>query len=110
MADKKIPRHEKMYKDSPTLASDEDGKKYIKKSPTEAEKKTARVSDGTEGMAINEHGPMYERHMKEISDMSDRHLAERKDTTKRHMKEMKKAAPENGEDMIDKVEENTGEK
>lgn len=107
--DKKIPRHEKMYKDSPKLATDESGKKYIKKGPTEAEKKTARTEDGTEGMA--EQGPMYERHMKETSDMHDRHLAERKDMVKRQMKEMKKAMPEDqtGEGKIDKVKETKAE-
>lgn len=101
------PKYKKMYKDSPTIASDENGKKYIKKGPTEAEKKTARTSDGTEGSAINEHEPVYERHMKELSDMSDRHMSERKDMTKRHMKEMKSMAPseddEAGKEEIDRI-------
>lgn len=102
------PKHKKMYANSPTLETDESGKKYIKKnSPNAAEKKTSEVNSGTDGMQITEQGPMYERHMKEISDMSDRHLAERKDITKRHMSEMKKNTPsdevDTGEEQIKKI-------
>ncbi len=94
-------KHEKMYANSPTLETDENGKKYIKKnSPNEAEKKSAEVNDGTDGMKVH-----YERQLKELSDMSDRHLAERKDMTKRHMSEMKKSTPaETGADEIDRIE------
>lgn len=107
--ERKIPKYEKMYKNSPKIDTDESGKKYIKKGPSEAEEKSARTSDGTEGVKMDEHGPMYERHMKETSDMHDRHLDERKDMVKRHMKEMKKATPD-GEEMIEKVEGNKKEK
>lgn len=102
------PKHKKMYANSPTLETDSDGKKYIKKnSPNEAEKKTSEVNSGTDGMQQTEHGPMYDRHMKETSDMHDRHLEERKDMVKRQMKEMKKMAPEEGESgkkEINKIE------
>lgn len=100
--EKKRPKHEKMYANSPTLETDENGKKYIKKnSPNEAEKKTSEQSSGTDGMAITEHGPMYDRHMNEVSDMHDRHLAERKDMTRRHMKEMQKISPKDGSESGD---------
>lgn len=114
--EKKTPKHEKFYKNSPKLESDENGKKYIKKGgPSEAEKETARTSDGTQGTPVTEQGPMYERHMEEVSDMHDRHLTERKDMVKRHMKEMKKSMPEESEEgakgkkMISKVEKNKAE-
>lgn len=112
--EKRIPKHEKMYANSPTLETDENGKKYIKKGPSEAEKETARTSDGTQGTPITEQGSMYERHMEEVSDMHDRHLTERKDMVKRHMKEMKKSMPEEsegstGKEMVKKVEKNKAE-
>ncbi len=100
------PKYKKMYKDSPTLATDESGKKYIKKGPTEAEKKASEVNAGTDGIPVTEHGPMYERHIKEVSDMQDRHLAERKDITKRHMKEMQKMKPaeeSTGKEEIERI-------
>lgn len=104
------PKHKKMYANSPTLETDEDGKKYIKKnSPNDAEKRSSEVNSGTDGIQKTEHGPMYERQMQELSDMNDRHLSERKDMTKRHMNEMKKATPddegESGEEEIKKIKE-----
>jgi len=82
---KKERMSEKMYKNSPTLASDENGKKYIKKNePTEAEKKSARVNDGTDGMPLHEvHArhqndmfQLYQKHAKEFADMHMRHQVE----------------------------------
>lgn len=52
-----MSRVTKMYGSSPRIVADANGKKVIKKGPTEAEKKSARVSDGTEGIAITEKGP-----------------------------------------------------
>jgi len=103
MAEKKQQMYKKMYKSSPEMKRDEEsGDMKVSR----AEKESARTNDGTEGMAITEQGPMYDRHMKEVSDMHDRHLAERKDMVKRHMKEMKSAAPEeaqSGEEEIQKT-------
>lgn len=92
-----MSRHKKMYKDSPEMKRDEDGKVKV----SQAEKKSAEVNSGTDGMA--QQGPLYDRHIKEVSDMHDRHLEERKDMTKRHMKEMKKITPESGQEEIDKT-------
>lgn len=77
-------KHQKMYKNSPTLETDETGKKYIKKNtPQETEgEKDDMAPDSV----------MYNRHIGEVSDMHDRHLTERKDMVKRHMDEMKKSA------------------
>lgn len=95
---------DKMYKNSPTLETDDSGKKYIKKNePTADQKESARVSDGTDGL-------VHERHTKELSDMYDRHMSERKDMVKRHMTEMKKLGPANpagsGEAEIQRIENN----
>lgn len=87
-------RSKKMYKNSPRIESDGDGKKVIKRGPSDAGKKSAETSGGiNDSAADGEHGPMYERHIKEVGDMNDRHVAERKDMVKRHMKEMKNAQP-----------------
>lgn len=65
-----MARHERMYKDSPRLDRDEDGKMGIKKGPSEDEKKSSRTSDGTQGMEI------HERHASERREMKHRHIGE----------------------------------
>lgn len=98
--EKKIPKHEKMYANSPKLEKGEDGKPYIKKNnPTEAEKKTAEVDSGTDGMPIDvrhahERRDMHSRqeteHMMtkgEKAEMHSRHLGDMKALQKKHEKE-----------------------
>ncbi len=75
MAEKE-PKHVKMYKNSPTLETDGDGKKYIKKGPTEAEKKTSEQSSGTDGIEQHEGMPIDVRHAHERRDMHSRHETE----------------------------------
>lgn len=100
------PKHKKMYANSPTLSSDENGKKYIKKNnPTPAEKKSAQVSDGTDGI---------QEHEKTMKDMSDRHAKERFDLYQKHESEhldvaLKVRGNPGGDDMINKVEKDKKE-
>lgn len=113
---------EKLYKDSPEMKrDDESGKMSVKKKekgePTEAEKESARVSDGTAGM------PVHERHGMERADMIKRHEAEHKalgdaeradvharhskeysDMLKRHDKDYASTGSGGGKEKIKKVE------
>lgn len=113
-----MKKHEKMYANSPKLETDEDGKKYIKKGPTEAEKKSAEVNDGTDGMQKHEGMPMENRHAMERRDMHNRHETEhsmqkgdKKEMHGRHEKDMKEmhkkheGESKGGEEIIKKVEE-----
>lgn len=97
-------RTEKMYGKSPKIVADENGKKVVRRGMNDAEKKSARVSDGTEGIAI------HERQMKEIDDMHTRHAGEHKDMVKRHLKEFKGSVPEGetGAAEIKRIEKNKG--
>lgn len=119
MSEKKIPKHEKMYANSPTLETDKDGKKYIKKNmPTEAEKKTSEQSAGIDGIQKHESGmPMEVRHSMERGAMHTRHETEhmmhkgdKKEMHGRHEKEMKdmhgrhEKEATGGEGLIKKVE------
>lgn len=79
MADKKEPKHKRMYAGSPRIESDENGKKVIKKGPTEAEKKTAEVEGGTDALTREPSGAMMEathRHAKEMLELSHKHAKE----------------------------------
>ncbi|MFA7278763.1 MAG: hypothetical protein WC100_01600 [Sterolibacterium sp.] len=90
-------RSEKMYSESPELKRDDDsGKMKVSK----AEKKSARVSDGTDGMKITEEGlPPHVRQANERRDMYNRHetehavadngKAEKKEIHVRHQAEIK---------------------
>lgn len=69
--------HKKMYKDSPKLERDgESGKMKI----TKAEKKSAEVSAGTEGVVKDEHEDavmkLHQKHSKERMDMHHKHEKE----------------------------------
>lgn len=103
---KKERMSEKMYKNSPTLETDESGKKYIKKnSPTEGEKKSARVSDGTEGIPINE---LHQKHEKEMFDLYQNHTKQLRDVYEKQRAEIGAGggnpAGATGGEMINKVE------
>lgn len=73
--EKKTPRHEKMYKDSPKLERGKEGKMEI----TKAEKKSSEVASGTEGVA-KEHDQavmkLHQKHAKERMDMHHKHEKE----------------------------------
>lgn len=98
----------RMYKNSPTLESDESGKKYIKKNePTDAEKKSAQVSDGTDGIQMHE---VHAKQAKERFDLYQKHDKEFMDMYTRHQIEGGGADPgATGGEMISKIENNKGE-
>lgn len=88
----------KLYKNSPTMERNAEGKMAAKKGPTEAEKKSSEVNAGTEGVA-HEGMPPHARHALERRDMHNRHETEhaihdngkggsKKDMHGRHEKEM----------------------
>lgn len=99
------------YKDSPTMErDDESGKMAVKKkSPTEAEKDSARVNSGTAGIQEHDEAIMklHNKHAKERMEMHHKH-------EKEHLSLMQKAMPAaaagedkgsgDGEDKIEKVE------
>lgn len=96
----------KLYKNSPKVERDEEtGKVGIKRgSPTDAEKKSAEVNAGTDGI------PMHEPH---LQDMLTRHQAEMKAMQDGHMEQIKnfhgkylsKGNDSNGEDKTGGKEE-----
>ena len=96
---------DKMYANSPTLETDDAGKKYIKKnSPTKAEKKSAQVSDGTDGLQADQ---IKQKHSGEMFEMMQRHQKDYMETHTRHMLEAAKGGgnpADGGEGLINKVE------
>jgi hypothetical protein len=88
MAEKKAPRHKRMYKDSPKLERGEDGNmKSVKPSdkrgeePTESEKEADKVQSGTDGMQMHEshaasRRSMHHRHLHEHTMMHHQHELE----------------------------------
>lgn len=88
-------KSERMYKDSPSVKKDADGKPEVRKgsmNEREAGKEPAE-SDKTEagegGVPVQAE-EMHGRHMTEMKDMHKRHEDEHKDMHKRHEKETKK--------------------
>lgn len=116
-------RAAKMYKDSPSMERNEEGKMDVKKKPAHKDD----VKAGTEG-EVREGIPAHARHAIERmelhhkhqhehhahdhgkhgdkKEMHERHEKEHRDMHKRHEKEMK--SPD-GQEMIDKVEDDKGE-
>ena len=95
-------KSEKMYKDSPRVEKDADGKPEIRKGsknerevgkePAESDKNDA----GEGGMPVQAK-EMHDRHMSEMKDMHGRHEKEHKDMHKRHQAETTKMAGESEE-------------
>lgn len=78
-----MSKSEKMYKDSPSVKKDEDGKPGISK-PSQADAENM----GTDGNGIpGTPGSMPVDVHQKTSEMMDRHHAEIKDMQKRHEKE-----------------------
>lgn len=79
-----------MYKDSPTVGDDGEGKKVVKKAgktETPEGKKSAESDSGTDGMAgTEEHMKMYHKHAKERLDMHHKHEEEHHKMLMSHMK------------------------
>lgn len=115
MADKKLPRHKRMYKDSPKLERGEDGNMKAKK-PSESRQEADKVQAGIDERQDVE--PEEDARMQEIKDMHSRHQTEMAAVHKRHQKEDAKkygkeeaAADDNesegaGKKEIKEVEEN----
>lgn len=100
-----MAKSDKLYKDSPKVEKDENGKPGVKK-PSKAD----AVDMGTEGNPLEgagdgmpvettPQGEMHDRHAREMKDMHKRHEDEHKDMNKRHAKEQKKLAGTPGEDI-----------
>lgn len=126
MAEKKKSRSDRMYGDSPTLKRDEEDGKVKAKKPSESKKKADEVQGGTDGAereGTHEEDMMGRHAMDRLSmhhkheaehhahkggdkkEMHKRHLSEHKAMMKAHEKEM----GNDGEEMIDKTEENAKE-
>lgn len=91
-----MTKSSKLYKDSPKIEKDEDGKPGIKK-PSKADAEDM----GTEGNPLPGAGDgmpvedeqaehMHDRHARETKDMHKRHEDEMKDMHKRHLKDINK--------------------
>jgi hypothetical protein len=97
MAEKKMSRHERMYKTKPTLERGEDGHIGVKEK--EADNTQAGV-DKVAGTGLHEGMPMHIRHAHERNDMHTRHevehsvhdhakLGSKKEMHSRHESELK---------------------
>ncbi len=82
MADKKAPRHKRLYKESPTLERGEDGNMAVSK---KQDKRGEEPKPGADGEPAAE--PHEEARIQEIKDMHTRHETEMKAIHKRHEKE-----------------------
>lgn len=108
MADKS----KKLYKDSPTVKKDSEGKPGISK-PKPSDKEDMGLEGGPipgagEEMPVDiheqEHTAMYKRHQEELSATHERHLKDIKEMHKRHFEfnKQQKLAGTPGEDIKDK--------
>lgn len=95
MADKKKSRSEKMYSDSPKISTDESGKKVI----TKAEKKSAEVNSGTDGIPEHEKHAMElaQKHEKERLDLHHQHEKAHHELSAKHLKEHGHSEPKKEE-------------
>lgn len=105
-----MKRSEKMYANSPKLERNEEGKMGI----TRAEKKSAEVNSGTDGVQENdvEATDLHQRHAKERLELYHKHEKEHLDMTHKSIKSRAEKAPEegaSGEELINKVEKDKGE-
>jgi len=79
MAEKKMARHSRMYKDSPSMERGEDGKMGVTKrgdKETSSEKEADKVQSGDDGVKMTEGMPTHIRHAHERMDMHKRHEME----------------------------------
>jgi len=101
--EKKLPRHKRLYKDSPKMERGEDGHMGVTKrgdKENEAETAADAVQSGDDGIYVTEGMPPHVRHAHERRDMHNRHETEhsvhdhakagsKKEMHGRHQKEMK---------------------
>lgn len=87
---KKLPRHKRMYSDSPKLERGEDGNMAAKK-PSDDEKKSDADQSDTDDTKVNGEDnkaePKEEARIQEIKDMHSRHEKEMSMIHKRHQQE-----------------------
>ena len=84
----RMSKSKALYKDSPTIEKNEEGKAAIKKpSKADGEDMGTAENDGEMPVQVQE---MHNRHMTEMKDMHGRHEEEHKAMHKRHQKEVKK--------------------
>lgn len=82
MAEKREPKHKRLYKDSPKLERNEKGDiKSVKPSdkegaPSESMKKADEIQSGMDGVKMTEGLPPHVRHAHERRDMHNRHETE----------------------------------
>lgn len=97
-----IPRHKKMYKNSPKLARGEDGKMGV----TKGEKKAADVNSGTDGVPEHESHAleMGHKHEKEHLELNQKHEKERHMLRSKHMKDMQTGEGKEGGEKEGKKE------
>lgn len=99
-----MSKHDKLYKDSPKIEKDGEGKASLKK-PSKADGENMGIEGSPlegagDGMPVDEKmDEMHGRHSREMKDMHKRHEDEHKDMNKRHMKEAGKLAGTPGEDI-----------
>lgn len=101
-----MAKSDKLYKDSPKIEKDGDGKPGIKK-PSKADGENMGIEGNPQpgagdGMPVpvdEKMEEMHGRHTREMKDMHKRHEDEHKDMNKRHMKEAGKLSGTPGEDI-----------
>lgn len=77
-----MAKSDKMYKDTPKMERNKEGKMGVKK-PSEKEEKEAPENTGTDGMEVHVKD-MHERHANELKDMHKRHEKEHKAIMEKH--------------------------
>lgn len=76
----------RLYKDSPSIKKDENGKPGIQK-PTQADAEDMGIADSASEMPVNIHqsmSEMLERHSNELKDMQKRHSKEADGIKEKH--------------------------
>lgn len=79
-----MARSDKMYKDSPKIDKDENGKAVVKKSSGEEKKEEATSGKGEIGDSKTPIQEMHDRHLSEMKDMHKRHQKEHTAMSEKH--------------------------
>lgn len=104
-----MAKSEKLYKNSPKMEKDKDGKPGITKPKPQDKEATATggapLEGAEDGMPVDiheqEHASMYKRHLEEIGATHERHLKDIKEMHKRHFEfnKQQKLSGTPGEDI-----------
>lgn len=106
-----MSKSEKLYKDSPAITKDQDGKPGVTK-PTKADGENMGIEGNDiegagDGMPVKTQ-EMHDRHQKEMKDTHKRHEEEIKDMHKRHAKEHTKVMSGSESEGKESPEEKVG--